>query len=322
MQKDHGISWRAAILARLFQLFYPLLQRLFFSSPELEFATKKIARPTWVQIPTRHGMMRALLFSPTRQDIEAQRSQGRLPPVHLLTHGGAFITRLPREEGNVARYLCSEVGCFVLIPDYLAAPQVRYPVAEQQLFDSLGWIRSEAVAMDWDATRISVGGPSAGGQFALSVALLALESGRYVPVAVTSEYGCADMSRTNAQRTSPKKRPVVGNALMNLVHATYFNGTDLTSPGVSPIFHPMLNRLPPTLILTAEFDTLRHESNDLAAKLQALGVDVTYKQFAGVDHGFTHQKPVATAREAITMIGEHLRKAFQEQYSDHVHATS
>jgi acetyl esterase len=37
---------------------------------------------------------------------------------------------------------------------------------------------------------------------------------------------------------------------------------------------------------------------------------VTHHEFAGVDHGFTHQKPLETARTAITMIGDHLRTAY------------
>jgi acetyl esterase len=34
------------------------------------------------------------------------------------------------------------------------------------------------------------------------------------------------------------------------------------------------------------------------------------RQFDGVDHDFTHTKPVEVAREAITMIGDLLRKVY------------
>ena len=51
---------------------------------------------------------------------------------------------------------------------------------------------------------------------------------------------------------------------------------------------------------------MRELADDMAAK----GVQVTYNEFAGVDHGFTHAKPAAVAREALWMIGEHLRKAY------------
>lgn len=98
---------------------------------------------------------------------------------------------------------------------------------------------------------------------------------------------------------------------MRLVRNTYFKDVDLTSPQASPLLHPALDRLPPTLIMTAEFDTLRQESDELAAKLRDLGVSVTHHQFPGVDHGFTHRKPVETARDAIVMIGDHLAAAYR-----------
>ena len=63
--------------------------------------------------------------------------------------------------------------------------------------------------------------------------------------------------------------------------------------------------------MTAEFDTLKHEGNALAKRLKELGVEVTHREFAGADHAFTHQKPFDVAREAIAMIGEHLRKAYR-----------
>ena len=103
---------------------------------------------------------------------------------------------------------------------------------------------------------------------------------------------------------------MVSLRLIRLVRNTYFIGTDPTDPLVSPRFAPRLAEFPPTLVLTAEFDTLRHEMNDLAADMAAKGVAVTHKQFAGVDHGFTHRKPIAVARQALTMIGDHLRMAY------------
>lgn len=310
MRKDPQIAWRHALVARTFQLIYPAMQRAFFSDPKLEFATKRIAPYTTLRVPTRHGPIDALLFSPTEEDLAAQRARGESTPVHLLTHGGAYITRLPREEGNVARYLASEIGCFVLVPDYHAAPQVRFPVAEEECFDTYLWILANGAARGWDIARVSVGGPSAGGSIALAVGLMAVDNGEPLPVAITSEFGVADVGRADEDRTSAKKSPVVPPALMRLVRNTYVKGVDLRNGYSSPLHHPRLAELPPVLVLTAEYDTLRHESNDLAARLYHLGVAVTHKEFAGVDHGFTHQKPIAVAREAIMMIGDHLRAGY------------
>lgn len=310
VNRDSKIALRHALVARAFQAAYPILQKAFFADPALELATKPIAIHRTVELETRHGSIDVLIFSPTDDDIAAQLGQGKRPPVHLLTHGGAYITRYPVEEGNVARYLCSEIGCYVVIPDYHAAPQVRFPVAEEECYDTYKWIIATDKDHLWDTLRVSVGGPSAGGSLALAVALMSIDKGEQIPLGVSSEYGVADVGRDNDKRPSAKAMPVVGPWLMDLVKNTYVKDVDWTNGYSSPLFHPRLADLPPTLIITAEYDTLKNESNDLAAKLRASNVQITHHEFAGVDHGFTHQKPVEVARQAIAMIGDHLKAVY------------
>jgi acetyl esterase len=310
LRHDPLIDARAARSARMFQALFPLAFRLQYSSPAVRFGTQKIGRPDRIAVPTRHGEVAALVYRPTTADTERQLAAGARPPVHLITHGGAFIVRVPLQEDNVARYLASEIGAFVVVPDYDTAPKVRFPVAEEQTYDVFRWIHANGDRMGWDSERVSVGGPSAGGKFALNVALQAIDEGGYRPVAVTSEYGVSDVSLPDSARTSPKDSPVVSASLMDLVRRTYFAGANLTDPLVSPALHPRLAELPPTLILTAGLDTLRHEMNALADTLGAAGVAVTHREFDGVDHGFTHTKPAAVAEEAIRLIGEHLRASY------------
>jgi acetyl esterase len=310
LRSDPEISFRSALSARVMQAVFPLQFRLQMSSPEVQFATKDVPKPEKIAIPTRHGEIKALLYKPTDEDIAATRAAGRRPPVHFVTHGGAFIIRMPSQEDNVARYLASELGAYVVIPDFDTAPTVRHPVSEQQAYDAFVWVHENGDRLGWDGERVSIGGPSSGSQVAFAVVAQAIDAGGYVPVAVSSEFGVADVSRPDEQRTSAKAKPMVSPALVKLVRDTYFAGTDLTDPLVSPAYYPRLREFPPTLVMTAEQDTLRDEMNDLAADMARKGVQVTHKQFAGVDHGFTHAKPVQVAREALQMIGEHLRKAY------------
>ena len=303
-------SRRAAAGARLMQAVFPAMRRLTMASTKLQFGSQVIDAPRTIPIPTRHGEIPALVYAPTTADLARQTAAGQRPPVHVITHGGAFVVRVPLQEDNVARYLASELGAYVVVPDFRVAPQVRFPAQEEQSFDAFTWVHDHAQEMGWDGQRVSIGGPSAGGKLALSVALMAIDAGSAAPVAVTSEYGVADMTRTNEQRASAKRRPVVGPWMMDMVKSTYFADVDLADPAVSPAFHPRRGELPPTLILTAELDTLRQESDDLADDLAARGVQVTHRQFAGVDHGFTHFEPVDVAREAIEMIGSHLAAAY------------
>ncbi|MGW9136719.1 alpha/beta hydrolase fold domain-containing protein [Streptomyces sp. NPDC055681] len=310
LRRNARITLRSEVTARAVQALYPLLNRALLSSPKVEFATKRVGPPTRVRVPTRYGAVDALVFAPLPEDLAAHAAAGRRPPVHVIIHGGAFILQRPSGEGNVARYLASELGCYVVMPDYRAAPQVLHPVAEHECFDTYTWVRAAGETHGWDGTRVSVGGPSAGGHLALQVALAALDTGVPVPTALSVEFAPMDMSLPNADRTSPVRRPVIGPFLMDLVKNTYFAGADLASPAVSPAKHPSLAGLPPTLVIVAAHDTLRPEAERFAAHLESLGVEVTYRLFDGVDHGFTARPPAGPAREAITAMGRHLQHAY------------
>ena len=123
---DPRISPVAAQAAWSFQALFPMVHSLYYSSPRGQFASKPIAPPKVIQIPTRHGPVRTLVYVPTHADRRRMVEAGERPPVHIAIHGGAFIVRMPEQEDNLARYLASELGAYVLAPDYLTAPTVRF----------------------------------------------------------------------------------------------------------------------------------------------------------------------------------------------------
>ena len=236
LRSDPAIAFRPSLTARAFQAVFPIFQRLQLSSPKVQFATKPIAKPTKITIPTRHGDIAALLYSPTDADIAATRAAGQRPPVHFITHGGAFIIRRPSQEDNVARYVASELSAYVVIPDFDTAPTVRHPVSEQQAYDAFNWVHDNGAQFGWDGERISIGGSSAGTQVAFAVVTQALDAGSYLPVAISSEFGAADLTPWDEQPASAKARPMVSLRLIRLVRDTYFIGTDPNDPLVSPRF--------------------------------------------------------------------------------------
>jgi acetyl esterase len=286
------------------------LSPLFWRPPkELFFASRFVAKPTEVRVPTRHGPVRCLMYRPPA-DAPAPGGADRPRPVHIQIHGGGFYGRFPEQDEHIASYIASEVGAVVVSVDYDVTPQVQFAVAEEECYDVALWVRATGSVYGWDPGRISVGGGSAGGKLAINVCQIAYARDEFRPCALVAAFAVADVTRVD--RTSAKRNAKISPPLQRLVNDTYFvDASRRSEPIASPLFDATLAlALPPTLIMTGEYDTLAPEMDHLAEVLQAAGVAVVHRQFAKTDHGFTHSLPVATAREAIGLIGEHLKGAF------------
>ena len=92
----------------------------------------------------------------------------------------------------------------------------------------------------------------------------------------------------------------------------YLAGADGLQPDASPLRADDLAGLPPTYVLTAEFDVLRDEGEALAERLREAGVDVTHRRVEGTIHGFWRWLAATEAsRRAIAEVGEALRRSLR-----------
>jgi acetyl esterase len=80
------------------------------------------------------------------------------------------------------------------------------------------------------------------------------------------------------------------------------------NPLLSPVYAPVetLRSFPPTLIITAGFDSLCAEGERFKDSLVQAGVEVSHRRFPA-KHGFTHTKDSA-AGEAWNMMTAHLKR--------------
>lgn len=272
--------------------------------------TAELPPATSLTIPTRHGAVRAVLVrpptSPSSRPDEA-------PPVIVQQHGGGFLNRYPEQDRHLARYLAADLGAVVVLPDYSTAPKVRYPVAEEETYDVARWVQASGATHGWDGRRLLLSGISAGAKLAINVCQQTYRDGGARPVAVSLVVPGTDFTRTD--RTSSIPRPAISPFVQRLVAWAYFPDVERRQEALaSPRYDDHLaGAMPPTLIQTAEHDTLAPEGADLARVLEDAGVVTVHREHPGADHGFYTSGPV----ERVASMLDEITTFFRAQLDAH-----
>ncbi len=286
----------ADLRALMIQLSAPYTVRY---GDSLYFSGTDLPKPTTVKIPTRHGLVRCELYRPLERGASA--------PAYVHFHGGAFLMRYPRMDDFFARIVAAEVGAVVVNVDYDVAPQRRFPVAQHQAHDVAAWIAGNGDELGIDGSRVALGGFSAGGNLAAAAALQARDLGSFSPASQFLGVPSLDVAGDVSAKTSPLGRPMIGPSMLRLVRATYFRDVpSRASAYASPLLAPSVEGLPPTLLVTAEYDLLRSEGDQYAERLREAGNQVSHHVVPGADHYFLDGDRVR-ARKTLDLIVGSLR---------------
>jgi len=289
------MSIRTQVVARLIQTAGP---RLFRPPAALRFAELPGATAT-LRAPTRHGEVRCSIYRP------ADTGGNGLPGVYVNFHGGGYVVGHPEQDDGLCRYLAHRTGCVVVNVDYAVAPQHPFPVAVQQAHDVCQWAAASGAEHGWDGARLIVGGQSAGGGLAAAACRQARDQATFTALLQVLVFAPLDLTIAPEAKRAETPKPRIAPGLARIFNDAYVpDPAGRADPLVSPAASDDLTGLPPALVITAALDSLREEGDRFAAKLSAAGVPVSHKVFAGVDHGFTHEEPVAVALEAYELIAE------------------
>jgi acetyl esterase len=212
-------------------------------------------------------------------------ADGPLPTLVYFFGGGWTLGSVDTSDG-ICRSLTNATGCMVVTVGYRLAPEHRFPAAVHDCFAAVEWIATHGDEIGADPARLAVGGDSAGGNLAAAVTLLARDKGPglvgQVLVYPNTDYGADGGSMVD--NADP--------ALFNRTSVAWYWGHYLAdeSDGVDPLASPLraatLTGLPPALVITAEFDPLRDQGEEYAARLAAEGVPVELTRYDGMVHGF------------------------------------
>ncbi|MFD5546442.1 alpha/beta hydrolase [Streptomyces goshikiensis] len=232
------------------------------------------------------GPLKADLYLPKKA---SGRSPGAAPAI-VLAHSGGFHTFDKSDLRGTGRWLADR-GVAVVAVDYrLASPgRPTWDKAPQDLVSAVGWVQRNAARYGIDASRVSLGGTSAGGTLALNAAYR-LRAGTISPGAgapplpvdlVVGFYPGTDVARMWEEDVAGTREAA----------ELFTGGTPRQYPEryreVSPTTGIRAG-LPRTLLVVGDRDrSARPESvTGFGAALRAEGVDTVVKTLPFAEHAF------------------------------------
>ncbi|QUL53309.1 alpha/beta hydrolase [Paenibacillus tritici] len=226
----------------------------------------------------------------------AQRKAQHALPALLWTHGGGYILGHPGGDDALCESFVETANCVVVSPDYRLAPEHPFPAAIEDSYAALVWLAGAAHDLHIDASRIAVGGASAGGGLAAALALMARDKGGPSLCFQLPLYPMLD-DRNLTPSSHETTHPAVWNRANNLIAWEMYlggpAGGEATSPYAAPGRAEHLAGLPPAYTCVGQLDPFRDETIEYVTRLAQAGVEVEFHLYPGGYHGFEHVVPTA-----------------------------
>lgn len=239
---------------------------------------------TDLELPRPGGTVRARHYAPP----EGNPDRGLL----VFFHGGGFVLGDLESHDGVCRDLAAGAGVALLAIDYRLAPEHPYPAAVEDAWAAFTWAREHAGELGADPANLAVGGDSAGGNLSAVVALMARDEG--VPIRLQLlVYPVTDLRHPYRSFEENGEGYFLSKAAMQWFEGHYH--ADVTDWRASPLLAPDHSGVAPAVVLTCEYDPLRDEGDEYAARLATAGVPVTHRSFAGLTHGSLGMSAAAPA---------------------------
>jgi len=233
-------------------------------------------------------------------------------PALMYFHGGGWTIGDVDTHDVLCRQLAVGARCVVFSVDYRLAPEHPFPAAVDDCFAATRYVAENAAKLK--VSGIAVGGDSAGGNLAATVALLARDAGGPTLAFQLLIYPATDqrMGTASHQRNGQ-------GYLLTADSIRYFRGNYLPNERewsdwrASPLLAKSHANLPPAVVITAGFDPLVDEGRAYADRLRAAGVQVAYREYPDMVHGFIlFGGVIDTANAAVADCCKALQAALQK----------
>jgi acetyl esterase/lipase len=234
-----------------------------------------------------------------------ERRGPRTPAGIVWFHGGGYVLGSYDMDAPLLDPLVEKTGCVAVSVDYRLAPETRYPGALEDCFAALCFLLEHATDLGVDASRIAIGGLSAGGGLAAAVALLARD--RAIPLIhqhliypMIDDRQASVSSNWDMLAVWPREM----NTFAWRCYLGDLYGRDEIPEHAAPARANNLVDLPSTYIHVGALDGFLHEDIDYAARLLSAGVPTELHVLPGAPHGFDVVAPEASLTKRARSLSE------------------
>jgi acetyl esterase len=243
----------------------------------LDLPRAPLPRVEDLQVPGAIGPLAARLYAPSHEPGL---------PLLLYLHGGGFVIGSLETHDSLCRQLAVRSGGAVLSLDYRLAPEHRFPAAHEDTVAALRWLYAQgASALGLDASRLAIGGDSAGGTLAAAAAIEARHAGLPLALQLLITPGTA------AQSSFPSRERFANGFLLEAQGIDWFFDHAIERERrsdwrFSPLHAGDVAGVAPCCLIVAECDPLADENVAYADRLRTAGVALHFDLVRGVTHDF------------------------------------
>ncbi|MGF9858569.1 alpha/beta hydrolase [Priestia endophytica] len=223
--------------------------------------------------------VRVLVFTP--------ENHSSLRPGYLHIHGGGMVYGKPDLNIPENAKLALELDCIVVSVDYRLAPETPYPGPIEDCYAALKWMHDYASELGMDNSKIAIGGESAGGGLAASLAVLARDRNEVniifqrliIPMLDDRTCIAEDHPYNGEYAWTSKDNRFGWKALLG-----HEPGIEGVSPYASAPREENLSGLPPAFICVGAIELFLEESLEYAKHLIRAGVPTELHVYPGAHH--------------------------------------
>jgi acetyl esterase len=219
-------------------------------------------------------------------------------PGLVYFHGGGWVIGDLETHDGHCRRLAAYAGVRVLAVDYRLAPEHPFPASHDDALEATRWTFDHAAELGIDPRHIAVGGCSAGGNLAASVALDLRSDPARKPAFQLLLYPVIWPEVETETRRARAEGPVLTKMAMDWFEKHLAAHGHPHAHRAMPGRVKDLSGAAPALVVTAGHDMLEQEGRDYADALKAAGVRAEHLGYPTLVHDFYVMGDVSPAVEA------------------------